>query len=138
MRISDWSSDVCSSDLPGSPKILSTISPKNQQASTNMQAATLPLRSGWQWIQDGFALFRRQPMAMFFWSLVTGFLLTISYLIPLLPQMVLFLVTPLLPFITLLACCHLVLVHPILLTMLPDPMKNNVARRLCLGLRVAF
>src|SRR3546814_14835330 len=103
-----------------------------------MQAATLPLRSGWQWIQDGFALLRRQPMAMFFWSLVTGFLITISYLIPLLGQMALIIVTPLLTFITLCACRHIATGHPMLLTLWLEPLKDAEAKTRLLGLGVAY
>src|SRR3546814_9813078 len=66
-----------------------------------MQAASLPITSGWLWIQNGFQLFKRQPMAMFFWSLMTGFLISVSYLIPLFGQMLLIAGTPILTFITL-------------------------------------
>ncbi len=72
-----------------------------------MQAAVLPFAAGWRWIQEGLALFKRQPMAMFFWSLVTGLLITASYLIPLFGQMALIASVPLLTFITLNACRHI-------------------------------
>lgn len=54
-----------------------------------MQAAILPFSAGWQWINDGIRLFRRQPMAMFFWSLITGLLISLTYIIPLFGQMAL-------------------------------------------------
>ncbi|MFA5520448.1 MAG: BPSS1780 family membrane protein [Castellaniella sp.] len=69
-----------------------------------MQAATLPISAGWQWILDGYRLFMRQPAPMFFWSLVTGMLISISYLIPVFGQIALIGATPLLTFIILSAC----------------------------------
>lgn len=69
-----------------------------------MQAATLPISYGWIWIREGLLLFRRQPMAMFFWSLVTNMLINLSYLVPLLGQIALITATPLLTFIVLNAC----------------------------------
>ena len=72
-----------------------------------MQAATLPAASGWQWILNGAGLFRRQPMAMFFWSLLTGFIITISYMVPVFGQIALIAMMPLLTFIALNACRHI-------------------------------
>ncbi|MBV6271681.1 hypothetical protein KVP09_01935 [Alcaligenaceae bacterium CGII-47] len=69
-----------------------------------MQAAILPFSAGWFWIRHGFELFRRQPLAMFFWSVVTSFLIMLSYAIPLLGQIVLIVMTPMLTFLTLCAC----------------------------------
>lgn len=103
-----------------------------------MQAATLPLRFGWQWIQDGFGLFRLQPMAMIFWSLVTGLLITISYLIPLLGQMLLIILTPLLTFMTLCACRHIAAGHRMLLTMWLTPLGDTQARKRLLAVGVAY
>lgn len=69
-----------------------------------MQAAILPFSAGWFWIRHGFELFRRQPLAMFFWSVVTSFLIMLSYAIPLLGQIALIVLTPMLTFLTLCAC----------------------------------
>ncbi|MGB6104576.1 MAG: BPSS1780 family membrane protein [Pusillimonas sp.] len=103
-----------------------------------MQAATLPITSGWLWIQDGFQLFRRQPMAMFFWSLTTGFLITVSYLIPLFGQMLLIAVTPMLTFITLSACRHISSGKPMLLPMWLEPLRDRETRRRLLALGLAY
>src|SRR3546814_862850 len=99
-----------------------------------MQAAILPITSGWIWIQDGFKLFKRQPMAMFFWSLMTGFLITVSYLIPLFGQMALIAGTPILTFITLCACRHVAAGRPMLLTMWLEPLRDRETRRRLFGL----
>lgn len=69
-----------------------------------MQAAILPFSAGWFWIRHGFELFRRQPLAMFFWSVLTSFLITLSYAIPLIGQVALIILTPMLTFLTLCAC----------------------------------
>ncbi|WP_353150502.1 BPSS1780 family membrane protein [Pollutimonas bauzanensis] len=103
-----------------------------------MQAAILPITSGWIWIQDGFKLFKRQPMAMFFWSLMTGFLITVSYLIPLLGQMALIAGTPLLTFITLCACRNIANDRPMLLSMWLEPLRDGATRKRLFGLGFAY
>lgn len=103
-----------------------------------MQAAILPMRAGWYWIQHGFALFKRQPMAMFFWSLVTGFLITISYVIPLFGQMALIVITPMLTFITLNACRNVSQGRTMLLPMWLEPLKGRDVRKRLLGLGAAY
>ncbi|HEX7388352.1 MAG TPA: BPSS1780 family membrane protein [Castellaniella sp.] len=72
-----------------------------------MQAAILPLNAGWAWIGQGYDLFRRQPMAMLFWSVATSFLINVGALIPILGQVALVILTPLLTFLTLCACRNL-------------------------------
>lgn len=103
-----------------------------------MQAATLPITAGWLWIQNGFQLFKRQPMAMFFWSLMTGFLITVSYLIPLFGQMLLIAATPILTFITLSACRNISNGKPMLLTMWLEPLREQATRRRLLALGLAY
>ncbi|KAA0911678.1 BPSS1780 family membrane protein [Pusillimonas sp. ANT_WB101] len=103
-----------------------------------MQAATLPLSAGWRWILDGFTIFRSQPMAMFFWSLVTGFLITVSYLIPIIGQMALIAITPMLTFITLCACRTIVAGKPMQLPMWLAPLRAMDTRKALLGLGLAY
>ena len=90
-----------------------------------MQAATLPITAGWQWIIDGYRLFMRQPMAMFFWSLMTGFLISVSYFLPIIGQVVLIGITPMLTFITLSACRTIASDKRMMLGMWLLPVKNN-------------
>ncbi len=103
-----------------------------------MQAAILPITSGWSWIQDGFKLFKRQPMAMFFWSLLTGFLITVSYLIPLLGQMALIASTPLLTFITLSACRNIAADRIMVPSMWLKPVRNTATRKRLFSLGFAY
>src|SRR5690606_29380197 len=72
-----------------------------------MQAAILPVSAGWTWIAQGYALFRRQPLAMFSWSVFTSFVLMLASAIPLLGRLALITFTPLLTFLTLCACRHI-------------------------------
>ena len=46
-----------------------------------MQAASLAPSAGWQWVRDGLALFRQQPMAMFTWALTVGFMVLVASII---------------------------------------------------------
>jgi hypothetical protein len=103
-----------------------------------MQAAKLPITAGWAWIQDGFNLFRRQPMAMFFWSLVTGLLITISYLIPLFGQMALIAITPTLTFLILCACRNVAAGRQMQLPMWLHPLRDKEARKRLLSLGLAY
>ncbi|MCQ9616212.1 BPSS1780 family membrane protein [Paenalcaligenes niemegkensis] len=94
-----------------------------------MQAATLPLSYGWVWVREGMLLFKRQPMAMFFWSLVTNMLINLSYLVPLLGQMALISATPLLTFIALNACHRIAKGETIPLNAWLKPIKPVEVRR---------
>lgn len=90
-----------------------------------MQAATLPITAGWYWIHEGYRIFMRQPLAMFFWSMVTGFLITLSYFVPILGQIVLIAATPMLTFIALSACRHIASGKRMDLGMWLLPIRNN-------------
>lgn len=97
-----------------------------------MQAATLPITAGWNWIQEGYRLFMRQPLAMFFWSMLTGLLITMSYIVPIIGQLVLIAATPMLTFIALSACRNIAAGRHMMLGMWLEPLKSNpeVRRRL--------
>lgn len=90
-----------------------------------MQAAKLPINAGWKWIIDGYQLFMRQPLAMFFWAMVTGLLITFSYFLPIIGQMILIAITPMLTFITLSACRTISAGQHMLLGMWLQPLRQN-------------
>src|SRR5690625_7740617 len=92
-----------------------------------MQAATLPITAGWKWIMDGYQLFMRQPLAMFFWAMVTGLLITFSYFLPILGQMALIAITPALTFIALSACRHIAAGRRMMPGMWLQPVRQNAA-----------
>lgn len=103
-----------------------------------MQAAILPISTGWQWIIDGFNLFRRQPLAMFFWSLITGLLITLTYLIPLFGQIALITAMPALTYITLNACRHIRAGQAMTPGMWLVPLKDAQARSGLIRLGFAY
>ncbi len=103
-----------------------------------MQAAILPFSAGWQWINDGFGLFKRQPMAMFFWSLVTGLLISLTYIIPLFGQMALIAAMPCLTFIVLNACRHIESGRQIMPGMWLEPLRDTKARKALFRLGLAY
>lgn len=103
-----------------------------------MQAATLPFSSGWRWIQDGINIFKRQPLAMIFWSLMTGVIITVAYLIPLLGQMALIAAMPILTFITLNASRNIIADRTMLPGMWLAPLRDQEARRSLIRLGMAY
>lgn len=103
-----------------------------------MQAAILPLSAGWFWIQQGYRLFRRQPLAMFFWGMTMGLLITISYLFPLFGQMALIVITPMLTFVTLNACRRIAHGETMLLPMWLAPLRDGNVRGRLLKLGFAY
>lgn len=103
-----------------------------------MQAAILPVSAGWSWVQQGYRLFRRQPVPLFFWSLVTSFLITVSYIIPLFGQMALIAGTPVLTFISLSACKNVAAGRTMLLHMWLEPLRDRETRKRLLVLGMAY
>jgi hypothetical protein len=103
-----------------------------------MQAAILPVTAGWAWIQDGYRICRRQPLAMFFWSLTLGMLITFSYLVPLFGQMALIIITPSLTFMTLSACRRIDEGQPMQLGMWSQPLRDAGVRRRLLVLGLTY
>lgn len=103
-----------------------------------MQAAHLPMSYGWAWLIQGWAIFKQQPMAMLFWSLMTSLLINISYLIPLLGQLALIVATPALGFIALNACLNIERGKAILPNMWLLPLKKKETRAALLRLGVVY
>lgn len=103
-----------------------------------MQAARLPMSYGWAWLLQGWALFKRQPMAMLFWSLMTSLLINISYIIPILGQLALIMATPTLGFIALNACLHIARDEPIKPGMWLAPLKKPETKKAMLRLGLIY
>jgi len=77
-------------------------------------------------------------MAMFFWSMTLGVLITFSYLIPLFGQMALIIATPSLTFMTLSACQHIDSGQPMQLGMWTQPLRDRSTRRRLFVLGLAY
>jgi hypothetical protein len=75
---------------------------------------------------------------MFFWSLMTGFLITVAYMIPLLGQMALITAMPLLTFMSLCACRHIADGEPMLMPMWLAPLRNPDVRKRLVRLGLAY
>jgi len=103
-----------------------------------MQAAILPVNAGWFWIQQGYRICRRQPLAMFFWSMTLGLLISFSYLVPLLGQVALIIATPSLTFITLSACHRIASGETMQLGMWSQPLRDGSVRKRLFRLGLAY
>ncbi len=77
-------------------------------------------------------------MPMFFWSLVTGFFVTVAYLIPILGQMMLITAMPLLTFMSLCACRHIEAGQPMRLAMWMEPLHDKDTRKRLIRLGLAY
>ena len=103
-----------------------------------MQAAILPINAGWFWIDQGYRICRRQPLAMFFWSMTLSMLISLSYLVPLFGQMALIIATPSLTFMTLAACRRIDSGQPMQLGMWTRPLRDARVRKRLFVLGLAY
>ncbi|HLT99317.1 MAG TPA: BPSS1780 family membrane protein [Burkholderiaceae bacterium] len=103
-----------------------------------MQAAILPIHAGWFWIHQGYRICMKQPLAMFFWSMTLGLLITFSYLIPIFGQMALIIATPSFTFITLAACQRIDSGEAMQLGMWTLPLRDRNVRKRLLLLGLAY
>lgn len=103
-----------------------------------MQAARLSASYGWAWLLQGWVLFKRQPMTMLFWSLMTSVLINLSYLIPILGQMALIIATPTIGFIALNACVHIERNQPVQLNMWFQPLKSAEVKKAMFKLGMCY
>ncbi|NLC37513.1 MAG: hypothetical protein GX772_13960 [Alcaligenaceae bacterium] len=103
-----------------------------------MQAAILPIHAGWFWIQQGYRICRQQPLAMFFWSMTLGLLITFSYLIPLFGQMALIIATPSLTFMTLSACRRIEAGEAMQFGMWTQPLRDPSVRKRLIVLGITY
>lgn len=103
-----------------------------------MQAARLSASYGWAWLIQGWTLFKRQPMTMLFWSLMTSVLINLSYLIPILGQMALIIATPTLGFLALNACLHIERNQQVQLNMWLQPLKSPTVKKAMFRLGVSY
>lgn len=94
-----------------------------------MQARSLPLSYGYLWIQEGWRLFRSQPLALLFWSLATHILIQLGFFLPMLGQAILLLLTPSLTFIALSACQRIDQGHVMRLPDWLEPVKVDHTRK---------
>lgn len=88
-----------------------------------MQAVSLPASAGVQWIIDGWALFKRQPMALFSWAMfVTLVLIFATFTAPIGPLLFIALM-PAFTLVTLSITRHVAEDKKLLFTMWFEPLK---------------
>lgn len=98
-----------------------------------MQAAFLPATSGWQWVRDGFRLFRKQPLAMFTWAMAISLLVIFATATPPVGPILVVALMPIITLMTLSACKHVEADRIMLPSMWAKPLKQpGVFRKLFL------
>ena len=88
-----------------------------------MQAVALNALSGWRWVNDGWALFRTQPLAFFSWAMFISLLLMVATIIPPIGPILFVILMPAVTVVTLSAGRHAARGHKMLLTMWLEPLK---------------
>lgn len=89
-----------------------------------MQAAFLPATSGWQWVRDGFRLFRKQPLAMFTWAMFISLLVVFASVTPPVGPILVVALMPIITLMTLSACKHVEADRVMLPSMWGKPLKQ--------------
>ncbi|OCZ91113.1 hypothetical protein A7P25_28250 [Achromobacter xylosoxidans] len=98
-----------------------------------MQAAFLPASSGWQWVRDGFRLFRKQPLAMYTWALINSLLVIFAFAAQIVGPILFIALMPSVTLMSLAACKHVEADRVMLPSMWAKPLKQpGVFRKLFL------
>ncbi len=96
-----------------------------------MQAIALNALSGWRWVNDGWALFRTQPLAFFSWAMFISLLLMVASITPPIGPILFVILMPAVTVVTLSAGRHAAQGHKMLLNMWLEPLKlSGVFKRL--------
>jgi len=99
-----------------------------------MQAAKLPASAGWQWIRDGLALFRRQPLPIFTWAMSVSLTLMLASLLPPIGPLIFVLLVPAIGFLTLSICRHIDAGRAVAPSMWLQPLQRKGLFRRLLGM----
>ncbi|GAA4331971.1 BPSS1780 family membrane protein [Pigmentiphaga soli] len=96
-----------------------------------MQASSLPPNAGIRWVREGWALFRRQPVAMFTWALTIGFMVLVASQLQPVGPLLFVVLMPSITVMTLQACRDIVAGKPVYPLQLFAVLKRpGLARRL--------
>ncbi|UOD49426.1 BPSS1780 family membrane protein [Orrella daihaiensis] len=88
-----------------------------------MQAVSLPATAGWQWIMDGWALFKRQPMALFSWAMFVTLILIFATLTAPIGPLLFIALMPAITLVTLSITRHVADGRKLLPSMWIEPLK---------------
>jgi len=99
-----------------------------------MQAAKLPASAGWQWVRDGLALFRRQPLPIFTWAMSLSMTLMLASLMAPIGPLIFVLLVPVIGFLTLSICRHIDAGRAVVPGMWLQPLQRKGLFRRLLGM----
>jgi len=88
-----------------------------------MQAVSLPAGAGWQWIVDGWSLFKRQPMALFSWAMFVTVVLIFATLTAPIGPLLFIVLMPAITLVTLSITRHVAEGQKLLPSMWLEPLK---------------
>jgi len=89
-----------------------------------MQAVSLPALAGWQWIQQGWYLFRSQPMALFSWAMFVTLILIFATITAPIGPIVFISLMPAITFITLSITRHVQAGHKLVPSFWVQPLQQ--------------
>ena len=90
-----------------------------------MQAAVLPAIAGWQWVFQGWHIFKQQPLAMLTWAMLISFLLMVATLAAPIGPLLFICLMPAVTFVTLTICRHITEGQKIFPSMWIQPLKTK-------------
>lgn len=88
-----------------------------------MQAVSLPAIAGWQWIANGWTLFKRQPMALFSWAMFVTLVLIFATLTAPIGPLLFIVLMPAVTLVTLSITRHVANGQKLLPSMWLEPLK---------------
>lgn len=100
-----------------------------------MQAVSLPARAGSLWVQQGWRIFRTQPVAFFAWAMFVSMILMLASVTPPIGPILFVVLMPLVSFVSLVACRSASRGHPLRAATLFAPLRQTalVRRLLAMG-----
>lgn len=103
-----------------------------------MQAVSLPAIAGWQWVVDGWTLFKRQPMALFSWAMFVTLVLIFATLTAPIGPLLFIILMPAITLVTLSITRHVASGQRLMPAMWLEPLKPQGLFRKLLILGVLY
>ena len=103
-----------------------------------MQAVALPARAGLRWAQDGWNLYRSQPLAFFSWAMFISLILMIASITPPVGPIVFVVLMPAVTFLTLCASREAAAGNKMLLGMWLQPLRQKPVLKRLLAMGAAY
>ena len=103
-----------------------------------MQAVALPARAGLRWAQDGWSLYRSQPLAFFSWAMFISLILMVASITPPVGPIVFVVLMPAVTFVTLSASREAAAGHKMLLGMWFQPLRQKPVLKRLIAMGAAY